>query len=549
VTLYAAVWLYQFASSQLDAETPVAVVLALVLALALLGPWLLIRFGGRLRRSVAMWVTVGLRALATSRAVRAFGARFPRMARFIADRLVRSSATGLGLSVTIVLAAAVAWFFSELLFTAITGGSVSGTDRRVLNLAATFRTPSLDQIMLAVTLLGNAEVIAVITASAIVLLSLLGWRREAALVLVAVLSSEFFVLVLNLLVGRPRPPLEDARLIQGGFSFSSGHSAVSATLYGTLAYLLTRAVHSPRRRAVIGSVAALLVVAIGLSRIYLGVQYPSDVLAGWALGALWVLVVVMLEDIWERNSAPSLPPRRRRVIGVLLTALLVVASLALATVYRQAPALAMPTGPALQVIPVAAVPLTIEMEVQHHTEDLFGHQQEPLNLIFVATPTQLEGTFRAAGWVKVKRFGLLSVVQAIGATLTQQPFPNGPGTPSFWNDEPETIAFSLPVGTTFAQRHHIRLWQTRYMTTDGRMLCVATASYDRGFELAPSNFLPTHAIAPDIDTERAFIAARLAQTGHVTMLDSIQLMPPEHGYNFAGDPYYTDGQAVILLLG
>jgi hypothetical protein len=56
-------------------------------------------------------------------------------------------------------------------------------------------------------------------------------------------------------------------------------------------------------------------------------------------------------------------------------------------------------------------------------------------------------------------------------------------------------------------------------------------------------------LAPDIDTERAFIAIRLAQTGRVATFDSIQLMPPEHGYNFAGDPNYTDGQAVILILG
>jgi hypothetical protein len=64
---------------------------------------------------------------------------------------------------------------------------------------------------------------------------LLGWKRDAALVLVAVTSSVLFVLLLKLLVVRPRPPVEDARIIQGGFSFPRGHSAVSAVLYGTLA--------------------------------------------------------------------------------------------------------------------------------------------------------------------------------------------------------------------------------------------------------------------------------------------------------------------------
>jgi undecaprenyl-diphosphatase len=117
----------------------------------------------------------------------------------------------------------------------------------------------------------------------------------------------------------------------------------------------------------------------------------------------------------------------------------------------------------------------------------FGHLKEPLNLIFVGSQTQLEDAFSASGWVKASPFGLLSVAQGIGAALAQRPLPDGPGVPAFWNDEPDTMAFSLPVGTTFARRHHIRLWRTGYVTTDGHALWVATASFDRDFELASSN--------------------------------------------------------------
>ena len=547
-TLYAAIWVYHFASSQLDAETPVAVVLALVFALALSGPWLVIRFGSQARRTVARYADRGIRSLAASRGARAVATRFPRTAQFIADRLARSSATGLGLSITLVLATAIAWFFGEILFDVVTNSSVYGTDRRILHLAATFRTPQWDQVMVLITFLGNAEVIAIVTSLAVVLLFLLGRRKDAVLVLAAVISSVLFVLLLKLLVGRPRPSPADALLIQGGFSFPSGHSAISAVLYGTLAYLLVRNVRRPGWKVLIGTGTAVLVVAIGLSRVYLGVHYPSDVLAGWAVGALWVLWVGILEDLWQAPPARLLSRERRRVIALVMITLVVVGGAYLTNVYRQSLALTTPIGTAPHVLEVAMVPLTVETQIPRHTEDLFGHQQEPINLIFVGTRAQLEETFAAAGWVQAQPFGLSSVAQGIGAALTERPLADGPGLPSFWDDEPETMAFSFPVGASFAQRHHIRLWRTDYLTTDGRAVWVATASFDRGFELARTTFLPTHAIAPDIDTERTFVVSSLARTRHIANAASIRLIPPEHGYNVAGDPYYTDGEAVILLL-
>jgi hypothetical protein len=105
------------------------------------------------------------------------------------------------------------------------------------------------------------------------------------------------------------------------------------------------------------------------------------------------------------------------------------------------------------------------------------------------------------------------------------------------------------MGATFAERHHIRIWTTDVQTSAGAPVWLATASFDRGFELAPSTFLPTHQIAPDIDTERAFVVATLQSAGTVARQETIQLVPPESGHNFDGDPFFTDGRTVILDLG
>jgi hypothetical protein len=195
------------------------------------------------------------------------------------------------------------------------------------------------------------------------------------------------------------------------------------------------------------------------------------------------------------------------------------------------------------------VPATAAGQLPHYTEGLTGHRQEPVSLVFVGTRAELEQAFRAAGWTEAKPYGFGTLAEGIGASLTHQPDPAGPVTPSFLAEQPNALAFSLPVGATFATRHHIRLWTTRVVTRVGQPLWLATASFDRGFELAPTTFLPTHQIAPDIDTERAFVVASLESTSLVKSSMNLQLVPPESGRNFDGDPFHTDGRAAILQLG
>jgi hypothetical protein len=201
------------------------------------------------------------------------------------------------------------------------------------------------------------------------------------------------------------------------------------------------------------------------------------------------------------------------------------------------------------VVGANAVPTILLTQLPHYTETLVGHRQEPISLVFVGTRAQLELAFRAAGWTEAQPYGFTSLAHAIGRTLTHQPDPAGPVTPSFLAEEPNALAFSQPVGATFAQRHHLRLWGTHIQTSAGQPVWLATASFDRGFELAKTTFLPTHQIAPDIDTERAYVVTSLERTGLVTDAFTLLLVPPESGHNFNGDQFFTDGRAVILWLG
>jgi undecaprenyl-diphosphatase len=547
VLLYAVAFSYQFVETQLGPFAPLGAGLACGLVVAIGGPWMLLRE----RTPLAVTVRTASRRLWTwlqdSGLPRRVAARFPRLAAQVQGRLARTP-TGLTLTLGLVAAGALAWTFLELSFEVVTGSPTVGIDRRILNLVATLRTPALDHVMYVVTFLGNGQTIVLLTAVAALTALIAGRPRDAVLLILAVIAGTLFFELVKLLVQRPRPPLEDARIVQGGFSFPSGHSTLSATCYGTVAYLLIRGVQHDRWKVLVGIVAALVVLAIGASRIYLGVHYPSDVLAGWAAGALWVVLVILVEQVWAPPRRLPLSRLRRDVTLASAVALLLVASAYLGSVYRTIPAPQAVMLSPPEIVAPTAVATIARARLPHYTEGLTGRPQEPVSLIFVGTRPQLERAFAAAGWTENRPYGVGTLWGGIVASITHRSDPAGPVTPSFLADEPNALAFSLPVGKTFAQRHHIRLWTTQVATSAGQPVWLATASFDRGFELAPSTGLPTHQIDPNIDTERAFVVMSLQRSGFVTTTQTIQLVPSESGRNFDGDPFHTDGRAVILQL-
>ncbi len=130
-----------------------------------------------------------------------------------------------------------------------------------------------------------------------------GRRRAAILFAVAAAGGEALDFVLKLLFRRTRPEVFFGLTAPGSYSFPSGHSMLSACLFGVLAAILTVRMKSRARRAAIWAAAAVATLLIGLSRIYLGVHYPSDVLAGYAAAVIWVASVRAGYIVWMRRGA------------------------------------------------------------------------------------------------------------------------------------------------------------------------------------------------------------------------------------------------------
>lgn len=132
-----------------------------------------------------------------------------------------------------------------------------------------------------------------------------GWRRGALLVIVTLAGAGLLNWLLKLYFARDRPdPFFDYPL-PGSPSFPSGHALFAMSVFGGLAALLSARLENHALRILVWSAAVALVGLIGLSRIYLGVHYPSDVLAGFAVGVIWVTAIAFGDRLAQHR-------RRRR---------------------------------------------------------------------------------------------------------------------------------------------------------------------------------------------------------------------------------------------
>jgi undecaprenyl-diphosphatase len=188
-------------------------------------------------------------------------------------------------------------------------GDTQHFDERVL---AALRNPAnpenpigptwLRDVALDVTALGSATVLGLTVIAVCGFLLLQGLQRHALFVLLASVSGWLLNALLKELFGRPRPEIVPHLREVITLSFPSGHAMTTAVIYLTLGALLMRIAERRVTRLYIMGMAMLATVLVGASRVYLGVHYPTDVLAGWLVGLSWALLCWLIERALERRA-------------------------------------------------------------------------------------------------------------------------------------------------------------------------------------------------------------------------------------------------------
>jgi undecaprenyl-diphosphatase len=213
-----------------------------------------------------------------------------------------------GTLAALLLAAAGIWMFVELADEVLEGETTSADERLLLALrapndAADPVGPSwVEDIARDVTGLGGAGILTLLTIASAGLLVIQRSTHLAAYLLAAVGSGTIVSTLLKLGFDRPRPDLVAHGQIVYTSSFPSGHSMLSAVVFLTLGALLASGQTDVRVRVYLIALAVFLTVLIGLSRVYLGVHWPTDVLAGWTAGAAWALLCWALAEQLRRRG-------------------------------------------------------------------------------------------------------------------------------------------------------------------------------------------------------------------------------------------------------
>ena len=169
-----------------------------------------------------------------------------------------------------------------------------------------FASPLMTAIMRGLSFVGSTIALSVATIFVVIRFAMRKWKREAILFALTMIGAGLLNITLKLAFKRPRPVPFFNLSPPETYSFPSGHSLTSAVFFGALAAILTARISSTRVKAAIWIVSTAMFLLIGLSRIYLGVHYTTDVIAGFAAALIWILVVRFVEM--------GLVRRRRRKI-------------------------------------------------------------------------------------------------------------------------------------------------------------------------------------------------------------------------------------------
>ena len=174
------------------------------------------------------------------------------------------------------------------------GDGVAVVDHPVAGFVAAHRAAALTSVMRAVSVVGGPAGMSVLALAIGLLLGVVWrWWPPAVVLVVTAAGVIGLTVVFKTALGRARPPLAQAVAAADGYGFPSGHAAAAAAVCGAAAWLCSVRMRSAGRgRVAAWAAAAMLAALVGISRVYLGVHWVSDVIGGWLFGIWWMAVVV-----------------------------------------------------------------------------------------------------------------------------------------------------------------------------------------------------------------------------------------------------------------
>ena len=407
-----------------------------------------------------------------------------------------------GLAMLSVLFFITLWLFLLISRQVLHGHMLAGVDAYIFHTLENLRTPWADNAAVFITQLGNKPLLAVVIAGGC---AWLFWKRytKAAWHWLAVYAfAGLLTWVLKVTVQIERPGG-----ITDSYSFPSAHTSMSLVVYGFLALMIARELPQPRRWLPY-SLAGLVVVPVAFSRLYLGVHWFSDVLAGLTLGIFWVALIGIAYD---RHPAPSLPVKRLLTVTLLLAAL--AGSWQTQQNFSHDLAAYAPRVETHRI--TAATWKTAGWEqLPVYRVDLEGKNEQPMNLQWAGSLETLRATLLRGGWREAPSLAPLNTMN----WLAPEPdIGSLPVLPQVHDGQHQALLMIAPPVTAEDRLIVVRLWPSnRELLNSRRPVWVGKVAY-----LYLEQDLPLIAYlrtAPDFESPLDYLQSTLQQAGSIGMV-------------------------------
>jgi undecaprenyl-diphosphatase len=366
---------------------------------------------GKISRLAGVMIAVQWQKLLSTEGVQSFCCRHPRLWSFVVHRFTADHATGIcltiGLTISILFAALFAWFGHSIQISS----DLIQLDQRSYDLLAILHHPWTDLFFATLTWLGSPSVMLILGSFALFTL-IINNRDFSALVLIfGMAGGELFAIMAKNVFARPRPVPLFPDLVLSGASFPSVHAFSALLFYGLIVYFLIDTTRNWRgARIFLLLFGSFIVLLIGFSRIYLGLHWLSDVLAGFALAALWLTFLITLCETrfryggfnLKRGVRPFKFSPRTKFILMIPAALLAVGMIFILL------------EPYLRTISLGRVarshqlmaPPPLSADLPYTTQSLWGDPLRPLSLIVITDELTLQQRLTTAGWRPANQVGL-----------------------------------------------------------------------------------------------------------------------------------------------
>ncbi|HEY9724628.1 MAG TPA: LssY C-terminal domain-containing protein [Oscillatoriaceae cyanobacterium] len=193
-------------------------------------------------------------------------------------------------------------------------------------------------------------------------------------------------------------------------------------------------------------------------------------------------------------------------------------------------------------------PSLTKLEFPQFTHTDGGAVSDPVNLMIAGSEGQVRGILHSAGWQEADPITLKSAAKIVGNFITGGHYPTAPVSDLTLYGRKQDFAYERDQGS-IRSRDHLRIWRTPLTDLAGDNFWAIAATHDADVKFNDVGLSVTHAISPDIDSERALVEQIYLASGIVAQRYTLQSLPVNyHGVNGGGDEYYTDGRVVVLEL-